>query len=78
MCCVVAWVTVGPVDVDLGVAVGAVADVARVVTAEVVRGDTAGNSPQNILSILICTFPSGSPRLPYPRSHTNRVLLAPL
>lgn len=40
MCCVVAWVTVGPVDVDLGVAVGAVADVARVVTAEVVRGDT--------------------------------------
>lgn len=46
--CVVARVTVGPVAVDVGVAVGAGPDVARVVMAEVVRGDAAGNRAQHI------------------------------
>ena len=45
---VVACVTVGPVAVDLRVAVGAGAEVARVVMAEMVRGDSAGSSAQNI------------------------------
>lgn len=42
--CVVAWVTVGPLAVVQGVSVWAGA-VARVVTAEVVLGDSAGNGP---------------------------------
>lgn len=46
--CVVARVTVGPVAVDPGVAVGAGPDVARVVMAEVVRGDSAGNRAPHI------------------------------
>lgn len=39
---VVAWVTVGPVAVDLVVLVGAAAEVGRAVMAEVVCGDSAG------------------------------------
>lgn len=55
--CVVAWVTVGPVAVVLAVAVGAGADVARVVIAEVVLGDTAGNSVRNIPCDPSCRAP---------------------
>lgn len=46
---VVACVTVGPVTVDLGVAVGPSADVARVVTALVVLGGPAENGPEHAL-----------------------------
>lgn len=45
---VVACVTVGPVAVDLGVAVGASGDVAWVVVAKVVRGDPVESRAQNI------------------------------
>lgn len=70
MGCVVACVTVGPVAVDLGVAVGARADVARAVTAEVVLGDSVGNSPeypfQPDCSLPTCPaeYPPPTPTLP--------------
>ena len=47
---VVAQVTGGPVAVDLCVAVGTGADVARVVTAEVLQGDSAGTVPGVLFS----------------------------
>ena len=55
---VVAQVTGGPVAVDLCVAVGTGADVARVVTAEVLQGDSAGTVPG----------------VPFSPTHTPRVL----
>lgn len=62
---VVACVTVGPVTVDLGVAVGPIVDVSRVVTALVVLGDPAENGPEHALQP-VCppTSPIESPALP--------------
>lgn len=54
--CVAACVRVGPVAVDLGVAVGAGPDVACVVTAKVVGGDSAGNRPEHPLRTS-CPYP---------------------
>jgi hypothetical protein len=53
---VVAWVTVSPVTVDFGVAVGITGDVCSGVTAMVVRGDSAEDS-QGISPLIPCAFP---------------------
>lgn len=79
----VACVTVDPAAVDLIEAVAAGAEVARVVMAEVVRGESAGGRAQNIppalppLSLLILRslHPSRGLCLPCPRPSHSHVLL---
>lgn len=69
---VVASVTVGPVAVDLRVAVGAGADVGRTVMAGMVRGDSAGSSSQNVPP-----EPPGLPAAPHPALCLGRDVAAP-